>query len=364
MPSQTYECLWPGHKPDFSRLNAVFRRTSLPDRAPFIELFADPEIIASVLGETYIPYDLNNRAQSEACHLQRIRFCYKVGWDFVWLPVMLDFPRKQLYSDDTAALPRQQRRWVDESSGLIQTPEDFERYSWPRWGVVNEADFEFVARSLPDGMKIIFTTGGVLEWVMWLMGFVPFSLALYDQPELIDSMFERVGAVLAESVANGVQMPGVGAYFLGDDMGYKTGTFIKHEQMRRYLFPQQKRLADIVHAAGMPFLLHACGNLEGIMDDLIEYVGIDGKHSFEDVILPVTEAKQRYGDRIAILGGVDVDFLATASEEDVRRYTRRVLEVCMPGGGYALGTGNSVTNYIPVENYLAMLDEGFKVGWY
>ena len=35
-----------------------------------------------------------------------------------------------------------------------------------------------------------------------------------------------------------------------------------------------------------------------------------------------------------------------------------------PGGGYALGTGNSVTNYIPVRNYIAMLDEGMKVGWY
>lgn len=63
-------------------------------------------------------------------------------------------------------------------------------------------------------------------------------------------------------------------------------------------------------------------------------------------------------------GGVDLDYLVTHGEDDVRAYTRRVLEACMPGGAYALGTGNSVANYIPVRNYVAMLDEGMKVGVY
>jgi uroporphyrinogen decarboxylase len=133
--------------------------------------------------------------------------------------------------------------------------------------------------------------------------------------------------------------------------------------MRHYVFPQQKRLVEIVHSRGKPFLLHACGDLGAVMDDLID-IGIDGKHSFEDTFLPVTEAKRLYGNRISILGGVDVDFLCRASEAEVRAYTRQVLEKCMPDGGYALGTGNSVANYIPVRNYLAMLDEGMKVGRY
>ena len=117
---------------------------------------------------------------------------------------------------------------------------------------------------------------------------------------------------------------------------------------------------QIAHAHNMPFLLHSCGNLEAIMDDLINDVGIDAKHSFEDIIQPVTEAKSLYGERIALLGGIDVDMLCRSSEAEVRAYTRRVIEVCAPGGGWALGTGNSVANYIPVRNYLAMLDEGRK----
>jgi uroporphyrinogen decarboxylase len=94
------------------------------------------------------------------------------------------------------------------------------------------------------------------------------------------------------------------------------------------------------------------------MEDLIEDVSIDAIHSFEDTIESVISAKEQYGDRIALLGGIDVDFLCRATVEQIRQRVRDTLEKCMPGGGYCLGTGNSVANYIPVDHYLAMLDEG------
>ena len=93
------------------------------------------------------------------------------------------------------------------------------------------------------------------------------------------------------------------------------------------------------------------------MEDLISDIRIDAKHSFEDAIVPVAEFKRKYGNRIAVLGGVDMNQICLLSEADLRTYVRKILDQCMPGGGYALGTGNSVANYIPVENYLAMLDE-------
>jgi uroporphyrinogen decarboxylase len=98
------------------------------------------------------------------------------------------------------------------------------------------------------------------------------------------------------------------------------------------------------------------------MPALIEQVKIDAKHSFEDAIEPVTVAKQRWGDRIALIGGLDIDFLARTTPEQVRERVRQTLDICQPGGGYCLGTGNSVTNYIPLDNFLAILDEGRRYG--
>ncbi len=76
-------------------------------------------------------------------------------------------------------------------------------------------------------------------------------------------------------------------------------------------------------------------------------------------IQPIWEAKQKYGGRIALLGGIDVNILASASEEETRRHVRFVLEQCA-GQGYALGSGNSIADYVKLGNYLAMLDEGRK----
>ena len=93
------------------------------------------------------------------------------------------------------------------------------------------------------------------------------------------------------------------------------------------------------------------------MEDLIEVVKINGYHSFEDNIEPVEDFYNRYHDRISILGGVDVNLLTHGSEEEVRARCRRILDACGPGGGFAIGSGNSITNYCSIENYYTMLDE-------
>ena len=79
---------------------------------------------------------------------------------------------------------------------------------------------------------------------------------------------------------------------------------------------------------------------------------------FEDTIELVTDAKREYGHKAALFGGIDVDFLCRADESAIRKRVRSTLDTCLPGGGYCLGTGNSVANYIPLDNYLTMIDEG------
>ena len=97
-----------------------------------------------------------------------------------------------------------------------------------------------------------------------------------------------------------------------------------------------------------------------LLSDLLDYVKLDAIHSWEDTIEPITDAKRSYGDRLSLLGGIDVDFLCRASESQIRDRVGRTVETCQPGGGFCLGSGNSVANYIPVDNYLVMMDEGRK----
>jgi uroporphyrinogen decarboxylase len=355
--------------PDFDRLLTVVGRNGEPDRVPFLELFADVEIMEAVLGQPFprindLKPGADREMEAHYCDLL-IDFYHTLGYDYVRaVPRGAELEYGRLETEDTAALSKGKRHWARESDGIVENWADYEAYSWPASQNVDYWTVEYLAGRLPEGMKLIGHGASILEPVMWLMGYQNMALALYDQPDLLEAMFDRVGQLYLEICDSLCQFDAVGAVWISDDIGHRSGTMISPDHLRQYVFPWWKRIAECVHSHGLPVLLHSCGNLHMVMDDIIDDVGIDAKHSFEDTFLPVTEAKRQYGERIAILGGIDVDFLCRRTEEEVRWQVRAVLDACGPGGGYALGTGNSVANYIPLENYLAMLDEGRSYGIY
>jgi uroporphyrinogen decarboxylase len=344
-------------EPDFARMRAVLARQQ-PDRVPMVELFIDEPVLVAIREAPF-------SADPQQYWREMVEVHLRLGFDYVPTLPTFTFPHRTLGAPDTAALPMAQRSWLDESRGSIESWEDFARYPWPQPKDEDYLPIEYTAKALPESMKQIPRgPGGVLENVMWLMGYAPMSYAMADQPDLVQAVFDRASHTLVEMFDTMASHESVGAVFLGDDMGFKTQTMISPAHMRRYVFPWQRRIAEAVHKHGKPLLLHACGNLEAVMDDLIDCVGIDAKHSFEDVITPITEAKKRWGHRVALLGGIDVDLLARGTPAQVRKRTREVLEACMPGGGYALGSGNTVANYVSLDNYLAMLEEGWQAGVY
>jgi uroporphyrinogen decarboxylase len=154
------------------------------------------------------------------------------------------------------------------------------------------------------------------------------------------------------------------AIFPGDDMGFRSGTLIGPQHMRQLSLPWHRRYAQMAHDKGKPYFLHSCGNLKAIIPDLLNDVRINGKHSYEDAILPVDEFQARYAagepgqpNRFAVLGGLDLNILAGGTPTEVRARTRHLIETCNPRGRYAIGSGNSIPSYVPVENYLAMIEE-------
>ncbi len=343
-------------EPDFDLLRRALLRQGELERVPLLELFADTEIIDHILGHTA---DRHPDASEKARRTRhKVQFWEALGYDAIWLGAGPALTYEQVHGLDTAALPRDRRAWFAADVGILTSWDDFESYPWPTAADADYSEVELAAQILPPGMKILGSVSGALEPAMWLMGFTPFALALHDDPALVAAIFERLAAIFTPVAAALLDMDAVGGLFVGDDMGFKTATMIAPEHLRQYVFPYHRRLARMAHDRGKVYVLHACGNLEAVMGDLIDDVGIDAKHSYEDVIMPVEQVKARYGDRIGVVGGIDVDFLCRADEAAVRARVRQVLAANMPGGGYVLGTGNSVANYIPPRNFLAMVDEG------
>ena len=344
--------------PDFTRLETVLRRSGLPDRVPFFELYSNiqPQVL-SALGRTPSPSpEISDRKERWGVSMaEHITYMLELGYDYINASASgFVFPR----TPDATALTRQgERSYVMAGNHTIGSREEFEQYSWPEPSTADYRPLEWVEKIMPRGMKVIAGSSGVLENVMWLLGYEGISYLLADDRQLVADMFDSVGSRLVEYNARQADFDSVGAVVMGEDMGFKTGTLLSPDIYRELLFPWHKRLVEAVHERGKPIILHSCGNLGEVMGDIIA-CRWDARHSFEDAIEPVWAAKEKYGSEISLLGGFDMDKISRMTIAEVRAHTRVLMERCAPGGGWCLGTGNTVANYIPVDNFLAMLDEG------
>ncbi|MGI6206684.1 MAG: uroporphyrinogen decarboxylase family protein [Anaerolineae bacterium] len=321
-------------RPDFTQLERALRRDGTPEYIPLYELFADMPVQEALVG-----HPLPDRTAT-------IEFYYRAGYDYV--PVWPGLPLKLGDLKDT------------RKGYPISDWQTFESYDWPSTADISFAEYEAVAPRLPDGMRIIAQTGGIFEAAEGLCGYAGLCLLLADDRELVHAIFDRLGELYVAMYSGMASIPEVGAVVISDDLGFKTQTLVSPNDMREFVLPWHKRLAEIAHREGKPCILHSCGQLATIMPDIINDVRIDAKHSFEDSILPVTEAKRLYGDRIALLGGFDVDRLCRSSEEEIREHADMLMDTCGAGGGYALGTGNSVAKFIPLPHYLTMLQQWWR----
>jgi uroporphyrinogen decarboxylase len=352
------------HRPDWRGLVDNILRKGTPDRVYHMELFQDGEI-ANALAKRF---DLGKGLKANDVDYPRRRyiavqrFC---GFDYAAAALRQGWQFHNHVIEDIADVPHKNGRgYRDEHTGPIMSWEDFEKYPWPDPNVPEAtADLEWYQENLPDDMCIVAQgTGHFAEFVTWLMGYETLCYSLYDNRELVAAIADRLVKYFRAALERILQFDRVKMIFASDDMGFRGGLLISPADAREFWLPGHKVLAQMSHAAGRPYLLHSCGNLNDIIDELIDDVKIDAKHSFEDTIEDVREVKHTYGRRIAMLGGIDVDFLCRADEKAIRRRVRETLDICMPDGGYCLGSGNSVANYIPLDNYLAMLDEGRLYG--
>jgi uroporphyrinogen decarboxylase len=350
--------------PDAARcLDALMgrARTAQP---PLVEYLIDAAvqrpILTALLGRPWVEVG-TDRASQTAYLDNQLELWRRLGYDFIRFEAGFGFAESLIQAEDaTAASGR--RGWADEHGGTIRSRDDFEGYRWPKLADFDFYPFEYLSARLPEGMGLIAChAGGVFEHLSWIMSLEGLALALSDDRGLVRAVADRIGGLMLGFYEHLLDLPGLAAVFPGDDMGFKTGTLVSPADLRELVLPWHARFAALAHDRGLPYFLHSCGNLAAVLPDLVDSVGIDGKHSFEDVILPAEEFQVRWGGRVATLGGVDLNILAKGTEEEVRRRTRALIETCGPRGRFAVGSGNSIPSYVPVRNYLAMVDEALRV---
>jgi len=344
---------------DFEHFRAVLTGEA-KDWVPPAELGVDREVREAFLGKRL------------AGPAQEVEFWQRAGYSYAGLRLWegylepFDSLRPELmhrrtYSYTAYGDRRGTREWATEGKGAITSWEDFERFPWPTAEAGRYAYFTEAARHLPAGMKIIAVEGRVFQTTWMLMGFEGFSYALAEEPQLVRAVLDKVAEIRLEGFQRAVSMDSVGAAWLPDDIAYTEGLLASPKFFRQHLFPWYRRFAEAGRRLGKPIIYHSDGKLFEVLEDLVS-CGFAALHPIEPKAMEAAEVKRRAAGRLCLIGNVELDRLARGTPEEIKRLVKERIELLGPGGGYCVGSSNSIAHYVPLENYLALLEASHLYG--
>ncbi|MFZ4396732.1 MAG: uroporphyrinogen decarboxylase family protein [Kiritimatiellia bacterium] len=149
-----------------------------------------------------------------------------------------------------------------------------------------------------------------------------------------------------------------------DDLGYKQTPFMSTAMYRELIMPAHKKLFDFAHSHNLPVVLHCDGFVEALIPSLIE-AGINCLQPLEiKAGMDLLRIKKNYGEKIALIGGMDERVLESNDLAAVRRELESKVPAAMAGSGYVLQVDHSVSNLVNYETYKFFVETGLKIGTY
>jgi uroporphyrinogen decarboxylase len=195
--------------------------------------------------------------------------------------------------------------------------------------------------------------------VVLSMGWDYFSYALYDDPGLIDTLFDMYSDWYARAVRHICQL-GFDLIWAGDDIAFRSGPMISPRVFRDVFLPSYRRVAE---AISLPWIFHTDGNFLPILEDLLS-LGMDGLHPIEPDAVDIRQVKELVAGRASLVGNIDINALSLASPQEVETLTRDTMRRVATDGRFILSSSNSITASCRVENVLAMVKACREYGRY
>lgn len=313
---------------------------------PVAELGIHPAIKEKIIGRPI------NKLEDD------VEFWFKTGYDYIKLQPVCDFNPAQIGIDKNLTFKEDgslSYKWASENKGVITSFEDFEVYKFPQKNDFDYSKFENVKKLLPDGMGVIGQYGDIFTMTWEMMGFESFSIALYENPELVKTLNDKLGELVISMFEYFAQNETVDAIWYSDDVAFQQGLLVSPAFLDIYFFPWLEKIGDLAKKYNKPFIYHTDGILFDIFDRIIE-CGVDAIHPIEPKAMDIVKVKNEFGSKLCLIGNIDVDILSRGTKEEIKSLVLSNIENVGMNGGYCVGSGNSIPDYANLENYLCMLD--------
>ena len=350
-------------RPDFDRLLTALTCAGEPDRVPLVELGIGYEVIGGMLGR---------KVESFA---DVAEFYKTAGYDYLKVTPIYDWnPEKRAPKEgvrqSTGKFSANTDQDVDihfasEGKGIITSWADFESYPWVDPKSLDYSIYERASGLLAPGMKIIGHQGDIFTQLWILMGFETFSYKCAEEPELVSAMASKIGEIVCTMFEIIAEKKNIGALWISDDIAYTEGLMVSPAFLREHIFPWYKKIGNFARGIGVPYMYHSDGDLWQVMPDLIDDIGFNALHPVEPKAMDINDLKARIGGRVCLIGNIDLGYTLTrGTPEEVAEEVRQRIHDVAPGGGYCVGSSNSIPYYVPVPNYRAMVEAALRYGKY
>lgn len=199
-----------------------------------------------------------------------------------------------------------------------------------------------------DAPGVLTNAHGMREYSNLLMD-------VYDSPDEIKELFQRISDVMAEAVKRACQR-NITAIYVMDDIAHANGLMMSLPMLQEFVFPYNQRLIEPALDAGIPVLMHSCGKITEAIDAFAEQ-GVCALNPLQPHLHDLRSFKEKYHGRLAVYGALDNSFIIpNGTPEEVRAHVRSTFEVLGKGGGLIFST-HDIPIHTPAENIEAMVDE-------
>ncbi len=149
-----------------------------------------------------------------------------------------------------------------------------------------------------------------------------------------------------------------------EDMGFKGRPFMSPDMYRELIMPAHKKTIAFAHAQGLPVVMHSCGFVEPLIPSMIE-AGIDCLQAMEvKAGMDLLRIYDHYGDKIALMGGLDVRPIASNDLAGIKRELELKIPIVKQRNGFILHSDHSIPESTDYETYAYFLELGRKLGTY
>ena len=189
----------------------------------------------------------------------------------------------------------------------------------------------------------------------WTMrGMTNLMMDFYDHPGFVRELFDAIADYNVKQVEQALQYD-IDAVYFGDDWGMQRGLQMGPVAWREFIYPVLRRMYGSVRDAGKYVMIHSCGDVDELFDDLVE-IGLNCFNPFQPEVMDVVALVKQYRGRLSFNGGLSTQrTLPYGTVEDVRAETRMLIELGSEGG-YIFAPAHDVEGDVPLENMLAFIE--------